>query len=425
MASLLIVIVYICVFFAIFIRLSVRKSLLSLESIFYIYFIPYSLISTLVLYFQIDSGRRVSGLDNQSILDLIIFFTLTSISIIYSINALLKRGIYKHRPIYQFENVEGSSKGIITITYAFSALAILYFVATPSPLKVLLTTGNVTDAYIARLDPEQKIDIRFVKFFIKDIIPFWMIFIFIEFVLSKGKIRKYHLLGFFIISFLMMSSNLSKGGIVYLLLHLLLAFFCIKGLSFKVIKGMILLMVTLFLMFSFMMMSESASFFSLLTGMASRATSGVIAPAYYFIEYANKEGFLWGTSLPNPRGLFPFDHFDIEVKVWELMNPVMANQGLSYRNPTVFWAEGYVNFGVLGVVLFSVFVAFIILFWDIYFFSKRRRLTTLDLSFLIWVGMHYSTLNSKSLSPYLFDISLLVTFMFYIGMRIYNFKRLK
>ena len=85
--------------------------------------------------------------------------------------------------------------------------------------------------------------------------------------------------------------------------------------------------------------------------------SEAMAGSVLFVE---THGYLGGTTIPNVKGLFPHERFNLEAAMHSFLAAGSEYRGqatLPGASPVPATAEGYVNFGWPGFVLFSV-VAF-------------------------------------------------------------------
>jgi len=89
----------------------------------------------------------------------------------------------------------------------------------------------------------------------------------------------------------------------------------------------------------------------------SRALTGQLSGAYnYQWIFPERVDFLLGRSFPNPRGIFPFEHYSLPQEVMKIVNPHLIEHGVVGTQPTMFWGEAYANFGWIGVLLVPFYV---------------------------------------------------------------------
>ncbi len=100
----------------------------------------------------------------------------------------------------------------------------------------------------------------------------------------------------------------------------------------------------------------------------SRVFTGSIGTSHFYLEYFPEiEPFLYGRSLPNPMGIMPWEPYSVSIEIMNWKFPHFFERGIIGSSPSVFWAEGYANFGHLGVVLSSLYIgAFIGVFQRVF-----------------------------------------------------------
>jgi hypothetical protein len=78
------------------------------------------------------------------------------------------------------------------------------------------------------------------------------------------------------------------------------------------------------------------------------------------VPFVDAHGYLGGVTMPNVKGLFPHERFNLEAAMHGFLaagSESLSQVALPGASPVPATAEGYVNFGWPGFVLFSV-VAF-------------------------------------------------------------------
>lgn len=146
----------------------------------------------------------------------------------------------------------------------------------------------------------------------------------------------------------------------------------------------------------------------------------VCFPWYFF--YAERYGFLEGTSFPNPHGIFPFEYNDLAHNImveYRRSNGVEFNEDLAGNMPTVFPADWYTNFGWVGIlisfIIFSLIVIIVITFCE----NQRRKYhdkyaETLYIYFLFYL----SKFSGTSFSGIIFDQAWIIPIFIILMLRI-------
>jgi hypothetical protein len=153
----------------------------------------------------------------------------------------------------------------------------------------------------------------------------------------------------------------------------------------------------------------------------SRLFAGSIQPAYHYLDYFSVNNYLLGASFPNPGGLLPFNNFYLTQEIMDFVKPSNALLGIKGTMPTVFWGEAYANFGTLGVMFISFFIAFSLKCVDNYF--DGRNLSSVGLALYVWIIFHFKDLSVTGFSQYLVDNYLVLIFIIYTIMRFLIFRK--
>lgn len=164
----------------------------------------------------------------------------------------------------------------------------------------------------------------------------------------------------------------------------------------------VLLVILLITISHFMVVGES-SVDEMLAGIITRITMGAIVPAYNCLEIFQNHDFLFGRSFPNPRGILPFEQYNLDVEVWQHINP-SAGPDTLYSAPGVFWSELYANFGPVGIFTVPVLLG-------ILFYLVQSKLTKLPnhpakVAIIVWVSIRFSLISQRGASFLLADTDL-------------------
>jgi hypothetical protein len=200
--------------------------------------------------------------------------------------------------------------------------------------------------------------------------------------------------------------SIEKSPIVMLLVSVYLVLVLLRGGRYwqpelkyfaPVVLGLAALMYMLFM--------GTLDFVKGLEQLAYRVLTGQIIPAYFYLErFPHDVDYLWGLSLPNPAGIFPFDSYPLTREIASVISPGSVADGVIGSAPTVFWGEMYANFGLAGV-LFSSFVLGIALF-ILGHVLGRVPLSPAMIATTVTLAMHYQFLTATGVSSYLFDTRL-------------------
>ena len=104
------------------------------------------------------------------------------------------------------------------------------------------------------------------------------------------------------------------------------------------------------------------------------------------------------------------------------MQFVKPESNIQGSMPTVFWGEAYANFGPIGIIFFSFFIAFFLKCVDNYFDVKM--LSSLGLALYIWIIFHFKDLSVTGFSQYIVDDYFLSILVAYTLMRYLIFRKI-
>lgn len=139
-----------------------------------------------------------------------------------------------------------------------------------------------------------------------------------------------------------------------------------------IIIGIIAISLALF-MYVFFMGNSDKHLFELLSLPLERIFIGNIVPFYWWQNYQEHIGYLYGTSFPNPAHIFSFEWRRITVEVMNFTHPSLARTGIVGSMPTVFFAQWFINFGTIMALFSMILFGFIIQLLDIIFIRKLNK----------------------------------------------------
>lgn len=103
---------------------------------------------------------------------------------------------------------------------------------------------------------------------------------------------------------------------------------------------------------AFLLIIIIVSTYPILPFLYDRLLVGQIIPGIYYLKYFDINSLLYGSSIPNPGGMFPYSPVELTVLIMEYsgMNSSVADLGVKGTMPFLFWGELLANFGWLGVL---------------------------------------------------------------------------
>ncbi|HDZ9329864.1 TPA: oligosaccharide repeat unit polymerase, partial [Vibrio cholerae] len=196
-----------------------------------------------------------------------------------------------------------------------------------------------------------------------------------------------------------------KGPIAWLLIGLFMVYFLVRSNGFIPFKKLIpfTFLIVGLLIISYIYFMGSGDVGSALGSVFSRAFSGSILPAYFYLEFfPEHQEYLLGRSFPNPGGLMPYEPYRYTIEVMNWLFPDLVGTGVVGTAPTVFWGEAYANFGPLGIPI----VAFIIgcLIALVSYLVSKLEINPLTIGFFVWLILIFKDLSVTGFSDYLYNI---------------------
>lgn len=387
-----------------------------------------SYLGILPLYFSWDEIRFDQGVQDQEIILTMFCFSFLSIFLMIS-GYIIANQVFLLKFNKSIVTCRRLNKPELVMVFLFFLLSLgvlfLYLDKINNIALFSLFSNGIEQAKIDRSNMINNFPGKFhwYKLFIRDLLNFLAFSLFANYLVSK---KKLHLLFFMLVFLSAMFTSImttEKGHIIWLIIGMFLVYVLTmkNGVyPFKIIfkVGFILIAILVFL-YIYMMGSEDVS--SALNALFSRAFSGSIMPAYFYIEYfPQKHDFLYGQSFPNPAGIFSFTPYSLAIEMHHYIFSNKENTDVIGSAASVFWVEAYANLGVLGVLLIPMFVAFMIYLLD--FIIDKLELTPLKIGFVIWLALHFGNLSISFASKYIFDTYFIGVLIFFLAIMLFANK---
>lgn len=391
----------------------------------------YAYSGLLPLYFGWDEYRYNMGVQDRALIFQVLIFSIISIVGLLA-GFTYAKVVLKMNNFQKFDYIRQISRKELfvlvgLIGFCFFVLFVYLFKVPSIALFVALSEGASSDSHLARSLMGNDFDGKYhwYSLIMHDLFNIVTFALFSAFLLTKRKI----LFFFFIVAFLGSSfaavMATEKGPFAQILIGLLLVY-GISLLKGKIpIKATIILVVVLFssLIVFYIVFMGSKDVFSAFGSIFSRALAGSIQPAYHYLEFfPHHQDFLMGRSFPNPGGILPIEPYKMTIEVMNWVDP--NDYGIVGSMPTVFWAEAYANFGVLGVV----FVPFVIgvVVYTVYYFVDKIENTPMKIGFFVWLMQHFKSLSITGFSGYIIDFYfIMLTFILILSIAFANKFRIK
>ena len=391
----------------------------------------YAYSGLLPLYFGWDEYRYNMGVQDRILIFQVLVFSIISIVGLLA-GFTYAKVVLKMNNFQKFDYIRKISRKELfvlvgLIGFCFFVLFVYLSKVPTIALFVALSEGASSNSDLARslMGNDFSGKYHWYSLIMHDLFNIVTFALFSAFLLTKRKI----LFFFFLIAFMGSSFTAvmatEKGPFAQILIGLLLVY-GITLLKGKIpIKATIILLITLFssLIIFYIFFMGSKDVFSAFVSIFSRALAGSIQPAYHYLEFfPYHQDFLMGRSFPNPGGILPIEPYRMTVEVMNWVNP--NDYGIVGTMPTVFWAEAYANFGVLGVILVPFVIGVVL--YAVYYLVDKLENTPLKIGFFVWLMQHFKSLSITGFSGYIIDFYfIMLTFILILSIAFANKFRIK
>lgn len=160
---------------------------------------------------------------------------------------------------------------------------------------------------------------------------------------------------------------------------------------------------------AYWLMMGDSSLFSSIKGILSRTLTGQLQAGYHHLEfYQELPSLYYGLTYPNPKGIFAFEPvaYTRELMQWVHGAQYIGSTKVSGSMPTHFWGELFLNFGAIGMIIFSMTIGMWIKFLDDCFkgISSQNSIYVL----YAWLIVHYKDLAYTGASNFIIDKKLVL-----------------
>jgi oligosaccharide repeat unit polymerase len=301
---------------------------------------------------------------------------------------------------------------ILIILFILSTSVLLVYISKISSVPIFGVFDGLSASKLAYLRSESGNNftgkLYRYNMFMRDL-PLLLLFIafFMKNISFKWKMLFYSLLSYNVFVSVM---DVAKAPVVQLFLLLMLAYFySLNKISRKVfvVTGVILTSLIM-LMYVFVMGMTDKSFFEVLSAPLHRTFIGQISPFYWWQFFQEQNGYVYGTSFPNPAHIFPFEWRRITVEVMNFAHPELVKLGIVGSMPTVFFADWFINFGSLMALFSMILLGFILQSVDIVFITKLSLNKSVLISVLfVYMINYFGQFAGTSFTGIVFDTQLL------------------
>lgn len=320
-------------------------------------------------------------------------------------------------------DVKQSEKSIIRILIVFTFIGLLaliytfYKIGYIPVLKVL--TDNI-DTSVIRIQVGRDFEgIEIIRnIFALNMIPTLSFIAYIYYKILNKNTRKYLFVFLFLLSILCKTYNFEKAPvIIYLFQFYLIEIFLGNVKSIKKPIIYFALLGILFMIIYYTLTDFKGTLISISHGPLSRLFITQIATCYlHFQAFPKMHKFLNGASFPTAVA-WVFNSNESWIRsgrvVMEIFNKSGVKKGVAGVMNSIYIAEAYANFGIIGVIISPWIVAFIMTIISNFILNQRK--TPMNVVLYLIVTYTFSNLLVGGFVDFFYNIGLLFTFLLLVG----------
>ncbi|WP_417656304.1 O-antigen polymerase [Pseudidiomarina aestuarii] len=399
-----------------------RITKISIVNVTVIALIMFSILGTFPLFYFLDEYRYSIGVNDQTIVLKVLFYSSINI-FVFILGVIFTRKVFGIRPI-EFDSSEIKMLSqiqwlaLITIFFLCVIVLLLYLQQIDRVAIFITFTESISDAKAARSDMGNSFAGKYhwYKLFMHDIGKLVTFSVYAHWLITKNRLALIGFISSLIYSLFVAIMATEKGPAAWLLIGLFMVYFLVNrngSIPFrKIVPFILFLLGGLILGYIFFMGSDNV--FSAIGAIFSRAFSGSISPAYYYLEFfpAHQE-FLLGRTFPNPGGILPYEPYLYTIEVMNWKFPYHLELGIVGTMPTVFWGEAYANFGVAGIPIIAFIMGCIVSI--VSYVVSKLEINPLSIGFYVWLILMFKNLANTGFSGYFYNVYILFVSMLVLG----------
>lgn len=374
----------------------------------------FSFIGFPLLFINSTGYNYLVGTFDFKILTKTFLYSVVSIFILVTSFILTKQTLsFYHKDSRKITSVKSVGNKFIAIIFLIIGILILvYYISRLSELAItqIILGLDSNEIIVARSEATNNLTNAWrYKFFPGFVLPFLSYYFYTEFKITKKKSNNILFLITALITLFYGVMNAQKGPVLFYIWSLIFIKYYIekkkidlKILIFFILGSLIFLILLLFLI-------TRSNFDSILFGIFNRITASSITSGYFYVKtFPTEHPFLTGLSSPNPRGIFPFESFEL-TKFIKLKMEGVSPSGAVGSAPGPFWSELHANFGFPGVILGSTLIGAVLAFIEKIFNSLR--LNSINVAIFTLTVFQFRELSTSGPLPLLFPLQLVLVAM--------------
>jgi oligosaccharide repeat unit polymerase len=381
---------------------------ISATNILFISLFVFSYVGVLPLYFGWDEYRYESGINDKNLIFYVFLCSSCCISCYLSGVIYCKKIINlkeSSKNINSIRNIYGMEVFILFLLFLVSLLVCFEYLSRVESVALFAAIAEGSSAgNLARSEMTNNFDGKYhwYKFLISDVSQFLLFSFFAAWLKSKRYVFTLALL--FSYSFFVSIMTAEKAPLVWLMIGMLMVYLLVKNngvVPFR-IAFVTIVFSCIILSIAHIYLAGAKNLFEGFSLLFSRAFSGSIAPAYFYLEYFPKHGeFLYGNSFPNPGGILPYAPVSYTVDIMNWKFPELIETGVVGSMPTVFWGEAYANFNWYGIPVLSFLIGFIVAV--VAWLCSKLEASPVTIGYFVWLILLLKNLSITGFSEYIFN----------------------
>ena len=392
-----------------------RLRVLTLPTVFFVQFLLMSYLGIPILYLGLDHAHYsetavILRLWVCSSLSLLIipstWFLLNSVAT--KVRRKPPRSLEHHSSINVFRDRPAAIPFLLVGTAFLVSAALLFFYtakqSNPVPLIAAIEGGR-TELELAELRSSWNYDfagkVELYRLIVDQVLPFLALVVFGYVVRRCSMARWLSLVLVLGVASFGLLISLEKALILFLFAQLCFLYFWLLNKPIPLGQAAKLTVVAVLILYLVFVGVWGHRGFVYEAG--DRILTGGIRAAYgYVAMFPEYHSYLQGRTLPNPFGLFPWTPFPLTVEVQSFSNRHVLGRTTTIAGSqnAPFWAEGYANFGLAGVVLFAFVAAGVFFVLDRWIEFLPR--TPVNAAFAAFSAFFWGQISVTLLLPILF-----------------------
>jgi hypothetical protein len=252
------------------------------------------------------------------------------------------------------------------------------------------------------------------SYFMRDLLS-WMLFAaYADYLIDPSRWRKIVYTSLLLTASFSMLMTTEKGPFLWLLVGIFFVRIIIQNRAisdfFVIIRGgLVFIPLTVALFYIFM---ETDELSVVLNAFVSRLFVGQIQSFFHAVEIVPEEiNYLYGLTFSNPGGILPYTPYDLSAEMaYRYGLQASMYEAAITTLPLMFSAEAYVNFGLIGLILTSLFVGYFFYWSNIKFNGLIAR--PLVVGAYVWAILHFKDLSMTGITMLIVDHQLWLTLIF-------------